>query len=286
MLSALESELEEAGDLLDLPHERGKRDHRARADGATRRPVIRFVNLVLYQAVQDRASDIHFEPFENEFKIRYRVDGALYEMAPPPKHLALPVTSRIKVISGLNIAERRLPQDGRIQLTIAGRTVDFRVSTLPTQFGESVVLRVLDRSVVSAGPRKPRHARTTSTRRSPTTSPSPTASSSSPGPPGRARRPRCTPRCAASTRSRASCSPPRTRSSTTSKASCRSRSTRPSASPSPACCAPSSARTRTSSWSVKSATWRPPRSPSRPRSPATWCSARCTPTTRRARSPA
>jgi type IV pilus assembly protein PilB len=98
---------------------------------------------------QDRASDIHFEPFENEFKIRYRVDGALYEMAPPPKHLALPVTSRIKVISGLNIAERRLPQDGRIQLNVGGRTIDFRVSTLPTQFGESVVLRVLDRSVVS-----------------------------------------------------------------------------------------------------------------------------------------
>jgi type IV pilus assembly protein PilB len=106
------------------------------------------VNLVLYQAVQDRASDIHFEPFENEFKIRYRVDGALYEMQPPPKSLALPVTSRIKVISGLNIAERRLPQDGRIKLTIGGRSVDFRVSTLPTQHGESVVLRILDQSVV------------------------------------------------------------------------------------------------------------------------------------------
>jgi type IV pilus assembly protein PilB len=111
-------------------------------------PIIRYVDLVLYQAIQDRASDIHFEPFETEFKIRYRVDGALYEMAPPPRHLALPVISRIKVMSNLNIAERRLPQDGRIQKHIAGRQVDMRVSTLPTQFGESVVLRVLDRSVV------------------------------------------------------------------------------------------------------------------------------------------
>jgi type IV pilus assembly protein PilB len=112
-------------------------------------PIIRYVDLILYQAIQDRASDIHFEPFEHEFKIRYRVDGALYEMAPPPRHLALPVISRVKVMSNLNIAERRLPQDGRIQKTIAGRPVDLRVSTLPTQFGESVVLRVLDRSVVN-----------------------------------------------------------------------------------------------------------------------------------------
>ncbi len=112
-------------------------------------PIIRFVDLILYQAIQDRASDIHFEPFENEFKIRYRVDGALYEMAPPPRHLALPVISRVKVMANLNIAERRLPQDGRIQKMIAGRQVDLRVSTLPTQFGESVVLRVLDRSTVN-----------------------------------------------------------------------------------------------------------------------------------------
>ena len=147
MLSNLEGELEEAGDLL----ESGARgDDIASVEAAANsRPVVRFVNLVIYQAVQDRASDIHFEPFENEFKIRYRVDGALYEMAPPPRHLALPVTSRLKVISGLNIAERRIPQDGRIQLPVAGRMIDFRVSTLPTQFGESVVLRVLDRSVVS-----------------------------------------------------------------------------------------------------------------------------------------
>ena len=112
-------------------------------------PIIRYVDLILYQAIQDRASDIHFEPFETEFKIRYRVDGALYEMAPPPRHLALPVISRVKVMSNLNIAERRLPQDGRIQKMIGGRQVDLRVSTLPTQFGESVVLRVLDRTTVN-----------------------------------------------------------------------------------------------------------------------------------------
>jgi type IV pilus assembly protein PilB len=116
---------------------------------ASSQPIIKFVNLVLYQAIKDKASDIHFEPFEHEFKIRYRVDGALYEMSPPPKQMALPVISRIKVMSNLNIAERRIPQDGRIMLNIAGRQVDLRVSTLPTQHGESVVLRVLDRSVVS-----------------------------------------------------------------------------------------------------------------------------------------
>jgi type IV pilus assembly protein PilB len=112
-------------------------------------PIVKFVNLVLQQAVLDRASDIHFEPFETEFRIRYRVDGALYEMAPPPKYLALPVISRIKVMAGLNISEKRLPQDGRISHMLNGRQVDLRVSTLPTAFGESVVLRVLDRNSVN-----------------------------------------------------------------------------------------------------------------------------------------
>ncbi len=112
-------------------------------------PIVRFVDAVLYQAIKDKASDIHFEPFEHEFKIRYRVDGALYEMAPPPKNLAVPVISRVKILSGLNISERRRPQDGKIQLKIAGKPIDLRVSTLPTQFGESVVLRILDRSVVN-----------------------------------------------------------------------------------------------------------------------------------------
>jgi len=119
------------------------------ADLANEVPIVRFVNLVLFQAVQDRASDIHFEPFEDEFKIRYRVDGALYEMTPPPKHLALPVISRLKVMANLNISERRLPQDGRINFQMSNRQVDLRVSTLPTQFGESVVLRVLDRAAVN-----------------------------------------------------------------------------------------------------------------------------------------
>ncbi len=146
MLAALESEIDSNEELVNLT---ASDDEHAITEAAGSTPVIRFVNLVLYSAVQDRASDIHFEPFETEFKIRYRVDGALYEMTPPPKRLALPVISRLKVLSNLNIAERRLPQDGRIQLPIAGRVIDFRVSCLPTQFGESVVLRVLDRSVVS-----------------------------------------------------------------------------------------------------------------------------------------
>lgn len=146
MLSALESEIEEVGNALALT---GEDDEKGLEEVAGSTPVIRFVNLVLYQAVNDRASDIHFEPFEKEFKIRYRVDGALYEMAPPPRRLAMPLISRIKVMAGLDIAERRLPQDGRIQLSIGGRVIDLRVSTLPTQYGESVVLRVLDRSVVS-----------------------------------------------------------------------------------------------------------------------------------------
>ena len=116
---------------------------------ATEAPVIKLLNLILIQAIKDRASDIHFEPFEDEFKIRYRVDGVLYEMIPPPKHLALALTCRIKVIANLNIAERRLPQDGRIMLNVLGRNVDIRVSCLPTAFGESVVMRVLDREVVN-----------------------------------------------------------------------------------------------------------------------------------------
>ena len=116
---------------------------------ANQAPIVRFVNLVLFQAVQDRASDIHFEPFETEFRIRYRVDGALYEMSPPPKQLALPVISRLKVMANLNISETRMPQDGRINYPLGNRTIDLRVSTLPTQFGESVVLRVLDRTAVN-----------------------------------------------------------------------------------------------------------------------------------------
>jgi type IV pilus assembly protein PilB len=108
-------------------------------------PVRRLVNYVLLQAIKDQATDIHFEPFENEFKIRYRIDGVLYEMVPPPKHLGPAITSRLKVMSGLNISERRRPQDGRIRIIAAGHPVDLRISVLPTQFGESTVIRVLDR---------------------------------------------------------------------------------------------------------------------------------------------
>ena len=124
-------------------------DENGDEDLANAAPIIKFVDAVIKQAVQDKASDIHFEPFEKNFRIRYRVDGALYEMPPPPRSLAAPVISRIKIISGLNISERRRPQDGRIQMKINGRPVDLRVSCLPTSHGESVVLRVLDRSVVN-----------------------------------------------------------------------------------------------------------------------------------------
>lgn len=138
-------EMHTIGDELTEEEE----DPDAIQEAANMTPIVRFVNIILYQAVKDLASDVHFEPFADEFKIRYRVDGVLYEMQPPPKHLALPVVSRVKVISGLNIAERRLPQDGRIEMRIAGRKIDLRVSSLPTQHGESVVLRILDRSVVN-----------------------------------------------------------------------------------------------------------------------------------------
>jgi len=123
-------------------------DAAAAAAEANATPIIRYVDLIIDRAIQAGASDVHFEPFEKEFKIRYRVDGALYEMEPPPRHLALPITSRIKVMSNLNIAERRVPQDGRIQRTIGNKTIDLRVSCLPTQFGESIVLRILDKSSV------------------------------------------------------------------------------------------------------------------------------------------
>ncbi len=111
-------------------------------------PVRKLLNMVLLLAIRDRASDLHFEPFEDEFRIRVKADGVLYEMVPPPRHLAFAITTRIKVMANLNIAERRLPQDGRIELSVGGHPVDLRVSVLPTMFGESVVLRILDRTVV------------------------------------------------------------------------------------------------------------------------------------------
>jgi type IV pilus assembly protein PilB len=116
---------------------------------ANEAPVRKLINMIFLMGIKDKASDIHFEPFEDEYKIRMRCDGILYEMVPPPRHLANAISSRIKVMSNLDIAERRLPQDGRIELNVGGNTVDLRISVLPTMFGESVVIRVLDRTVVS-----------------------------------------------------------------------------------------------------------------------------------------
>ena len=129
----------ESGGAIDLT------SVEALADSA---PVRKLLNMVLLLGIKDHASDLHFEPFENEFKIRLRSDGVLYEMVPPPRHLAFAITTRIKVMADLDIAERRLPQDGRIRLSVGGHPVDLRVSVMPTMFGESVVMRILDRSVV------------------------------------------------------------------------------------------------------------------------------------------
>ncbi|MDA1054174.1 MAG: ATPase, T2SS/T4P/T4SS family [Planctomycetota bacterium] len=121
-------------------------DTEALADSA---PVRKLLNMIMLLAIKDHASDIHFEPFEDEFRIRIKADGVLYEMVPPPRHLAFAITTRIKVMAELDIAERRMPQDGRIELSVGGHPIDLRISVLPTMFGESVVMRVLDRSVVS-----------------------------------------------------------------------------------------------------------------------------------------
>ncbi len=123
----------------------------ALADSA---PVRKLLNMVLLMAIKDYASDLHFEPFEDEFRIRIKADGVLYELVPPPRHLAFAITTRIKVMANLDIAERRMPQDGRIELSVGGHPIDLRVSVLPTMFGESVVMRVLDRSVVQLDLRK------------------------------------------------------------------------------------------------------------------------------------
>jgi type IV pilus assembly protein PilB len=144
------AELEKDDDLKKAAtaHNESSVDLESIEELADAAPVRKLLNMVLLLAIKDKASDIHFEPFEDEFKMRYRVDGVLYEMVPPPRHLAMAISSRIKVMSNLDIAERRLPQDGRIELNVGGNPVDMRVSVLPTMFGESVVLRVLDRTVV------------------------------------------------------------------------------------------------------------------------------------------
>ena len=117
-------------------------------DEADSAPVRKLLNMVMLLAIKDRASDIHFEPFDDEYKLRYRCDGVMYEMVPPPRHLANAISTRIKVMSNLDIAERRVPQDGRIELNVGGNPVDMRVSILPTMYGESCVIRVLDRGNV------------------------------------------------------------------------------------------------------------------------------------------
>ncbi|MCA8951536.1 MAG: type II/IV secretion system protein [Planctomycetes bacterium] len=135
--------------VKELSQQGSKFDLEDKAAMASAAPVVKLLNYILYQAIRDQASDVHLEPFENDFKIRYRVDGSLFELEAPPPHLAEALIARVKVMSDLDIAETRLPQDGRIELTVGGRSVDLRVSTLPTMFGESTVMRILDRSVVS-----------------------------------------------------------------------------------------------------------------------------------------
>jgi type IV pilus assembly protein PilB len=142
-------ELQSDDSLKDLKNRGESIDIDSLEEAANSNPVRKLINLVLLQAIKDKASDIHFEPFEGEFKMRYRIDGVLYEMMPPPAHIAPAISSRIKVMANLDIAERRLPQDGRIELNVNNQPIDLRVSVLPTMFGESVVMRVLDRAAVS-----------------------------------------------------------------------------------------------------------------------------------------
>jgi type IV pilus assembly protein PilB len=142
-------ELSDDESLKDLKNKGESIDIDSLEEAANSNPVRKLINLVLLQAIKDKASDIHFEPFEGEFKMRYRIDGVLYEMMPPPAHIALAISSRIKVMANLDIAEHRMPQDGRIELSVNNQPIDLRVSVLPTMFGESVVMRVLDRANVS-----------------------------------------------------------------------------------------------------------------------------------------
>ncbi len=148
-ISEILGEISKDDTLKDLQNRGESIDLESLKEAADSNPVRKLINLVLLQAIKDKASDIHFEPFEGEFKMRYRIDGILYEMMPPPAHIAAAISSRIKVMANLDIAERRMPQDGRIELSVNNQPIDLRVSVLPTMFGESVVMRVLDRSNVS-----------------------------------------------------------------------------------------------------------------------------------------
>jgi len=148
-----EESIEDVIDQLSTDEDHEKRirgyDLASADEMSDAQPIKKLLNMVMLLAIRDQASDIHFEPFEDEFKIRVKADGVLFEMVPPPRHLANAVVSRIKVMSNLDIAERRLPQDGRIELNVGGNNVDMRVSVLPTLFGEAVVMRILDRTVVA-----------------------------------------------------------------------------------------------------------------------------------------
>jgi general secretion pathway protein E len=144
----IETIIEEADkDIYDISPEAEENAEHLR-DLASEAPIIRLVNRLIYNAVDLKASDIHFEPFENEFNARYRVDGVLHDVESPPVRLQAAIISRVKIMANLDIAERRLPQDGRIKLKIADKKIDFRVSTVPTVFGESVVMRILDRDTL------------------------------------------------------------------------------------------------------------------------------------------
>ncbi|MEE4359820.1 MAG: type II secretion system ATPase GspE [Desulfococcaceae bacterium] len=142
---SIENIIEEAGkDIYEISAD-GNADVDHLIDMASEAPIIRLVNRLIFNAVEQRASDIHFEPFENELKVRYRIDGVLNEAESPPARLQAAIISRVKIMSKLDIAERRIPQDGRIKLKIADKEIDFRVSTVPTLYGESLVMRILDR---------------------------------------------------------------------------------------------------------------------------------------------
>ena len=145
--SSMEKIIEDMDSIPDLQAE-GEENVDQLRDMASEGPVIRLVNLIITRAIERRASDIHLEPFEDNFRVRYRIDGVLHDVESPPKRLQAAIISRVKIMAKMNIAERRLPQDGRIMLRVKGKEIDFRVSTVPTIHGESIVLRILDKSSI------------------------------------------------------------------------------------------------------------------------------------------
>src|SRR5439155_14946864 len=152
MSQALKKVAEAAVQATDVEVQAAKReeiDLDRLASDSEDAPVIKMVNLILAQAVKEKASDIHIEPFHTSLKLRYRIDGELIPAESPPKALQLAITSRIKILAGLNIAERRLPQDGRFRIRVLGKEIDLRISILPTAHGEKIVIRILDKSSLS-----------------------------------------------------------------------------------------------------------------------------------------